>query len=105
MKKRISRKEWEYIGKYNPAAKWLRPFCSYTLHEEGIHFRRECKIGWVAYIIMFIPVHILQALWCCWDGGLREFSIEGRNLGYDVIYKYENEYNGAWEKAKEIWEK
>lgn len=25
MKKRISRKEWEYIGKYNPAAKWLRP--------------------------------------------------------------------------------
>ena len=26
MKKRISRKEWEYIGKYNPAAKWVRPF-------------------------------------------------------------------------------
>jgi hypothetical protein len=28
MKKRISMNEWTYIGKYNPAAKWLRPLCS-----------------------------------------------------------------------------
>lgn len=26
MKKRITQAEWEYIGKYNPAAKWLKPF-------------------------------------------------------------------------------
>lgn len=83
----------------------MRPFCVYTLHEEGVHFRRECKIGWVAYIIMFIPFHILRALWCCWDGGLREFSIDDRYLGYDIIYKDENKYNHNWEKAKEIWEK
>lgn len=45
MKKRISRKEWEYIGKYNPAAKWLRPICSYTLVKESDNeFVRVCRI-------------------------------------------------------------
>ena len=53
MKKNITRKDWEYIGKYNPAAKWLRPLCSYTLEEieeilGDIIFedRRERQMGW-----------------------------------------------------------
>ena len=101
-KKRITRKEWEYIGKYNPAAKWLRPLCSYSL-EKSFNgcFCRECKISWPVYLVIFIPVHILQLLYCLWDGGLKEFEIESRSLGYKVFHSYDSAYT----QAKEIWEK
>lgn len=103
MKKRITQAEWEYIGKYNPAAKWLRSFCSYYLVEIEGGFRRECKIGWLVYLILFIPVHLLQALWCMWDGGLKEFEFSPRYLGHDDI-KEHGENMGAFPIAKEIWE-
>lgn len=105
MKKRISRKEWEYIGKYNPAAKWLRPLCSYTLVKESDDkFIRVCRISWPVYLLIFIPTHFLQALYCMWDGGLKDFEIEKRHLGSDNIREHGiNE--GAYAKAKEIWEK
>lgn len=105
MKKRISRKEWEYIGKYNPAAKWLRPLCSYTLVKESDNeFIRVCRISWPVYLLIFIPVHLVQFFYCMWDGGLKEFEIEGRHLGYDNI-KEHGANEGAYPKAKEIWEK
>ena len=100
MKKKISLKDWTYIGRYNPAAKWLRPLCEYTLTKDGSHFMRQCRIGLLTYIIIAIPVHILQAFYCMWDGGLREFSWQGRDIGYDII----TQTNPAWEKANEIWE-
>lgn len=105
MKKRISRKEWEYIGKYNPAAKWLRPLCSYTLEKKSDNeFIRVCRISWPVYLLIFIPVHLIQAFYCMWDGGLKKFEIEGRHLGYDNI-KERGINEGAYPKAKEIWEK
>ena len=105
MKKRISQKDWEYIGKYNPAAKWLRHLCSYSLVEIEDGFRRECKISWPVYLLLFIPVHLIQALWCMWDGGLIEFEITGRHLGHDDIKEHTGGNTGAFPKAKEIWEK
>lgn len=106
MKKRITRKEWEYIGKYNPAAKWLRPLCSYSLVEVENGFRRDCKISWPMYLILFIPVHLLQALFCMWDGGLKEFEIMMRHLGHDYLSKFQYDAdNNPYNKAKEIWEK
>ena len=44
MKKRITRADWEYIGKYNPAAKWLRPLASYSLIEIEGGYRREWDV-------------------------------------------------------------
>ena len=104
MKKNITRKDWEYIGKYNPAAKWLRPLCSYTLEEIEGGYRRECKISWPVYLAIFIPVHLLEALYCMWDGGLKEFSFEGRHIGYDNL-KERGENSPAYIKAKEVWER
>ena len=99
-KKKISNKNWEYIGKYNYAAKWLRPLCSYTLMKEADgRFKREQRVGWILYLILFIPVHILQALWCIWDGGLKEFEINERYLGGDWLIQGSESYN----RAEEIW--
>ena len=105
MKKRITRADWEYIGKYNPAAPWLRPICSYTLKEIEGGFRRECKIPWIVYLVIFIPAHLLEAIFCIWDGGLRNFEIANRFLGADNIHETHGCNKGAYPKAKEIWER
>jgi hypothetical protein len=85
-KKRISRKDWTEIGKYNYAAKWLQPLCTYTLaKEQDGRFKREQYVSWPLYILIFVPVHIAQAIFCIWDGGLKEFEINERYLGGDWL--------------------
>lgn len=100
VKKKITLKEWTYIGKFNYAAKWCRPFCTYTLSLlDSQTFEREQKINLLAYILMFIPLHILQVFVLMWDGGLKEFEIFKRNLGKDVLSKS----SPAYDKAREIF--
>ncbi len=101
LKKKISSKDWAEIGRYNYAAKWLRPLCSYSLIKENDNmFRREQKIGWPVYLILFIPVHVLQVLWCLWDGGLKEFEINKRYLGSDPIIADSE----CFMRAAKVWE-
>lgn len=103
--KRITLKEWEYIGKYNPAKSWIRPFCTYTLIKTDEHrFRREVKVNLFIYLLLVIPLHFLKALYCLWDGGLKEFEIENRDLGFDRIEENGENYS-IYPEAKEIWEK
>lgn len=104
MTKKISLNDWTYIGKYNPAAKWVRPFCSYSLTKTDYGFRRDCEISWLAYLILFLPVHLLQLFVCLWSGGLRDFKIQGRYLGYDYIAE-KGDNCGRYPLAKEIWER
>lgn len=100
MKKKISLKDWTYIGKFNHAAKWCRPFCTYTLIlKDSQTFEREQYVNLLAYVIMFIPLHILQAFVLMWDGGLKEFEIFKRNLGKDVLSKG----SSAYDKARDIF--
>ena len=48
MKKKISLKDWNYIGTHNAGAKWVRPFCVYTLEEvQRGTIKQEIKIGWL----------------------------------------------------------
>ncbi len=99
-KKRISLKEWTYIGKFNHAAKWCRRLCSYTLTKRDEKtFIREQKMDLLAYLLIFIPIHVLQALVCMWDGGLREFIIFKRGLGKDFLTKG----TASFERAEQIW--
>lgn len=106
MKKRITLKEWNYIGTRNAGAKWVRPLCVYTLEEvlPGT-IKQEIKIGWVGYFLMFIPIHIFKFFWCLWDGGLKEFEIEGRNITYHYLYESDSLYCDYYTKAKEILER
>lgn len=85
MKKRISYADWTAIGPYNHAAKWLRPMCKYTLVKEGNKFKREQCVPLWFYLLIFIPAHLIQALYCMWDGGLREFEFADRYLGGDYL--------------------
>jgi hypothetical protein len=95
-KKRITREEWTFIGKYNHSAKWCRPFCTYTLlRQDDKTIVREQKVNLLAYLIMFIPLHFLQIIVLVWDGGLKEFEIFKRMLGKDVLSKGSSSYDKA----------
>ena len=97
---KITHKDWTYIGKYNHAAKWCHKLCSYKLIKEDDNtFKRVQKIGLFAYLIIFIPIHILQFFVCMWDGGLKEFIIFSRYLGSDTLQKG----TPAYERANEVW--
>jgi hypothetical protein len=99
-KKKITLAEWTEIGKYNPAAKWLRPLCSYTLTKEPDgRFKREQCVGWLVYLIIFIPVHVLQLLLCLWDGGIKEFEINERYISGDWLAPGSD----SFENAERIW--
>lgn len=100
-KKKISRKDWTYIGKLNYAAKWCRPFCSYTLVKKNdTTFIRYQALSLIMYLLLFIPVHFIQFFECLWDGGLREFTILKRALGHDYIVEKQQT---AFVRAEQIW--
>lgn len=101
MKKKISLNEWTYIGKYNPVRKGFRHLCDYSLMQDERGFIREAKINLIAYILVFIPVHLVKIICLLWDGGLKEFTFEGRHVDYDIV----DEWNEAYSRAEEIWEK
>lgn len=102
--KKISLNEWNSIGIYNPAAKWIRPFCSYSLVKTDNGFRRDCRISWPLYLLLFIPVHLIQALYCMWDGGLKELELASRYIGSDYYTEHGENYI-YYEKVKELWER
>lgn len=102
MRKRITAKDWTFIGKFNHAAKWCRPLCSHYLEKENDNaFKRTQKIGWFMYAILFIPVHLLQVFVLLWDGGLKEFIILERNLGSDYI----TSDTEAFKRAEQVWQR
>lgn len=102
MKKRITAKDWTFIGKFNHAAKWCRPLCSYYLEkQDDKKFKRIQNFNWIVYSLLFIPVHLLQAVVLLWDGGLKEFILFNRELGYDVLVKG----TASFDRAELIWEK
>lgn len=99
-KLKITYEEWTAIGRYNYAAKWLRRICRYDLIKESdTRFKREQRINLIIYLILFIPVHILQAFVCMWDGGLKEFEFAERYLGGDWLQTGSHSYD----VAEKIW--
>lgn len=101
MKKKIKLKEWTYIGRLNYAAKWCRKISSYYLiKEDDKTFRRVQNINLFMYCLTFIPVHLLQALVCLWDGGLKEFIIFSPALGEDIL-TFGTE---SFSRAKVVWD-
>lgn len=47
----------------------------------GIYIRQEVQLWF--YILIFIPLHLIQVIICLWDGGLKTFEIANRYLTCD----------------------
>ena len=100
---KISRKECAYIMN-----RPQRHICNYELQKTSdITYRITPSIKLPIYILLFIPIHLLQAFHCMWDGGLKEFSIEPRRGCPETFFKpcpYSPK-DGRWGRADEIYQK
>ena len=100
MKKKISLEEWTALGAYNHARPVWRKLCTYKLEKiSEEHYRREQFVSLPIYFLLFIPVSIIQAVYCLWDGGLKEFEQPIYYLGGDDLWSCN--YNGLLEKIYE----
>lgn len=99
--KKISLDEWTMLGKYNHARPCVRKLCTYALTKVSDEkYRRDQFISWPMYVLLFIPCCVIQAVWCLWDGGLKEFEMPPRYLGGEFLWTCD--YDGLLE---EIFEK
>lgn len=98
---RISLKEWLYIGQYHPVRESCRWMCVHKLEKDGDGYRRKVAISLPFYLLFFIPIHLINLFIVLWDGGLKEFEIQPRNINSDYIYPG----CSSWEKANEIFQK
>lgn len=99
MKKKITSKERATINRMHYSAKWARPFMNYFLDEtDGGNFILYETVKLWVYILLFIPLHLLQALHCMWDGGLCEFELCSIVVGYHQLAWGSK----SWESACEI---
>ena len=95
--KKITLDQWTMIGKYNYAVKWVRKACAYTLTKEtDTKYRRDQYIPLWLYVVLFVPVCVVQAVWCMWDGGLKDFELPERYLGGDYLWSCD--YDGLLEE-------
>jgi hypothetical protein len=92
------------IGEYNVVNKHFRKFCNYYLENDrsvkGGFCRKVC-VKWWFYILIFIPLHLLNAVICVWDGGLKEFEIQKRHVQHDYI---DNKWTDSYEKCCAIFD-
>ena len=102
MKMKITLKEWTELGKYNMYRKWLQPLCNYTLIErDNGDYERRQQIKWWFYLLIFIPMHIVDLCFCIWDGGLKTFEIQKNRINSDILSKK----TISWERANKIYER
>ena len=104
---KITYEEASYIRRYDKKHFMERYF--YDWYIEKIN---DCSgymrlyMKWWFYILAFIPATILQILLCMWDGGLKSFCFQPRELDYSYVVGSSSA--GAESKIgrfKEIWNK
>jgi hypothetical protein len=74
---KLTKEEKKRFKRYSASA--CNPLINFYLKEAeggGYYLTEEVKL-W-AYILTFIPIHLIQLILCIWDGGLKTFEISGR---------------------------
>ncbi len=78
---KVSYKEFAQFLNYKKPHRLMKLNCNFYIeHTSDICMRARAVIKWPVYIILFLPVHIFKLFYCIWDGGLKEFSFEGREI-------------------------
>ena len=74
------------------------PFINLYLKESECGFYASLEVQLWFYILMFIPLHLAQIIWCLWDGGLKTFEISNRF----IICEYLSYGSPSWKAANKI---
>lgn len=88
--------------------KTLHPFllnCYLEKNENNNTYTITHVVKLIPYLILFIPIHLIQIISLLWDGGLKEFSIITRCTHRNTMM--EGGYKGPshFRNAEEVWNK
>ena len=61
----------------------------------------SCKIKWWIYLLLIVPVSIIEAVLSMWDGGLRYYRPSNREVCCYTAVLYSTEYDRIIETIKE----
>ena len=104
---KIKYEDAAYIRRYKKVHHGEKYFCKWYLTGKNNNYGyMNLYIKWWAYLLMFIPIHIIKAIACIWDGGLKEFAIEPRCAIRDNIVGLTNDGpETEFGRFKEVWDK
>lgn len=105
--KKITYHEANYIMRRTKPHRLERIFCYWTIQKENNNGGWiRCYMKWWAYILFFIPTHIFIGICCLWDGGLKEFRIEPRQIQcYAITGLTSDDARTEFGRFKSVWEK
>ena len=105
--KKIKYEDAAYICRYQKEHFKEKYCCNWYIQKTSDTWgKMDLYVKWWFYILTFIPVHVLQAFWCMWDGGLREFSFEPRRIQSHNVIGFKNDPSDSmFNRLKEVWEK
>ena len=72
--------------------KYLIDFYCEVKEGDENYFQIVRRVKPLLYIIAFIPVHVLKIFWLMWDGGLKNFCFETRNIDFTTYFKNNKKY-------------
>lgn len=77
----------QYILRRKKPHRIERLCCYWTISAKGMNSgKMKCKVHWLAYILLFLPVHLVELGTCLWDGGLKTFTFASRTIhNYNVV--------------------
>lgn len=96
--KKINYEQCATLLNYSKKHPFERIACNHYIAENSACVRVITKIKLPVYILLFVPIHLLQAIALIWDGGLKEFSIESRTSNH-LVWKDSKGYKKFSERG------
>ena len=83
---KVSYKEFAKFLNYKKPHRLMRLNCNFYLEPTPYgDTRARAIIKWPVYLLLFIPVHIIAFFAYIWDGGIKNFTFEGRTVVNMII--------------------
>ncbi len=109
MEKKITWKDYCYMTRRNNPHWFQRLTCTYHLYRGtagGGHYEGRRKVRWFWYLLLWLPLQLMNMLYCMWDGGLREWDwdlprVDRGSPFYVCDAKYED---SNYNRMNKIWE-
>lgn len=84
--KKISYNDTAYIYRFKENHFFRKHFCNnYIWMNNPNEGMMKCDIKIWFYILIFIPIHIINSVFLLWDGGIKYSEIMPRNIRTDNI--------------------
>ena len=96
---KITYNNYRYIMNMKKKPIFIQKLLRYDLLVMDGYAKIKVSMPMWLYLLAFIPVHAFIALACVWDGGLKSFEVESREIANWTFHNGDAPY----ERAKEIY--